>query len=54
MFDPDSFNGNFVLNVCCKCHREWECYRIESEFVCDDCDDTPPADGPDHRDGDDQ
>lgn len=39
-FDPDSFNGMFVFNTCRACQREFECFRIEVNFVCDDC--LPP------------
>ncbi len=45
MFNVDTFNGTFVFNTCCQCRREWECYRIESNFVCEECENAQPDDG---------
>lgn len=40
MFDPDSFGGTFVFNCCRQCGKDWECYRTDPDFVCDEC--LPP------------
>src|SRR5689334_11806304 len=40
MFDPDSFSGTFVSNCCRQCGKDWECYRTDPDFVCDEC--LPP------------
>ena len=43
LMTPNCYSGEFLMNRCDICGRDWECYRYE--FVCDDCQNQQPADG---------